>query len=240
MIAPAVVLGFCAVICTLLFTFAWKQRAQYNQTLTVAGSAVQSFGSDLGILRGSLGASGSSIQDSFAGLSRQKPLLLSYLKGEGFVENMVEFYPPTFNTVYKYDQHGNQTGEILRYEYYQRFALQSQQVELIQKLSLNLAGLVDQGVFVTVEPPEYIYTKLADLKIDVQAAAAKDALERAARIAEATQARLGPMRSARMGVLQITPLHSTQVSDYGINDTSSIQKQITAVVTASFGIVARR
>ena len=82
--------------------------------------------------------------------------------------------------------------------------------------------------------PEYHYSKIADLKIDVQAAAAKDAMVRANKIAEATGRSLGTMTEARMGVLQITPRLSNQVSDYGINDLSSIEKEITAVVNASF------
>jgi hypothetical protein len=44
------------------------------------------------------------------------------------------------------------------------------------------------------------------------------------------------MRNARMGVLQITPINSNMVSDYGMNDVSSIQKEVTAVVNASFEI----
>ncbi|HOG24446.1 MAG TPA: SIMPL domain-containing protein, partial [Candidatus Omnitrophota bacterium] len=44
------------------------------------------------------------------------------------------------------------------------------------------------------------------------------------------------MRSARMGVFQITPVNSTSVSDWGENDTSSVEKKVTAVVNASFSI----
>ena len=39
-----------------------------------------------------------------------------------------------------------------------------------------------------------------------------------------------------MGVFQITPAFSTQVADYGFNDTSSKLKDITAVVTLNFEI----
>jgi len=87
-----------------------------------------------------------------------------------------------------------------------------------------------------VEQPEYHYTKLAELKIDIQADAAKDAMVRDDKIAKATGRSLGPMRDARMGVIQITPKLSNQVSDYGINDLSSIEKEITEVVNASFEI----
>jgi hypothetical protein len=39
-----------------------------------------------------------------------------------------------------------------------------------------------------------------------------------------------------MGVLQITPKNSNVISDYGMNDVTSIEKEITAVVSASFEI----
>jgi len=39
-----------------------------------------------------------------------------------------------------------------------------------------------------------------------------------------------------MGVFQITPLYSGQTSGEGMNDTSSLDKTITAVVTATFAL----
>ena len=48
--------------------------------------------------------------------------------------------------------------------------------------------------------------------------------------------KVGRLRSARMGVFQVTPANSTMVTDYGINDTSSIEKDITSVVSVSFEI----
>jgi hypothetical protein len=39
-----------------------------------------------------------------------------------------------------------------------------------------------------------------------------------------------------MGVFQITSPTSTDVSDYGVNDTYSIEKKVMAVVNATFAI----
>jgi hypothetical protein len=39
-----------------------------------------------------------------------------------------------------------------------------------------------------------------------------------------------------MGVLQITPADSNRVSDSGENDTTSLDKDITAVVSISFAV----
>jgi hypothetical protein len=133
-------------------------------------------------------------------------------------------------------EQGYQTGRVIGYVYNQRIEIQSLDVNKIKELSLDITSLIEKGVSFKVEQPEYHYTKMADLKIEIQAAAAKDAMIRAQKIAEATDRDLGPMRSARMGVLQITPKFSNAISDYGINDLSSIEKEIIGVVNASFEI----
>ena len=48
--------------------------------------------------------------------------------------------------------------------------------------------------------------------------------------------RVGKIRSAKMGVFQITPVDSNDVSDSGYNDLSSIEKKVTAVANVSFAI----
>lgn len=60
--------------------------------------------------------------------------------------------------------------------------------------------------------------------------ATNNARERAIRIAREGKFKLGPIASVRVGIFQITPLHSTAVSDYGMNDTSTIDKEIKSVV----------
>jgi hypothetical protein len=112
--------------------------------------------------------------------------------------------------------------------------VQSSNVNLIRDVSLDAASLVERGLSVTVNAPEYYYTKLSEIKIDIQADAAKDAMIRGRRIAEATGRNLGVLTNARMGVLQITPENSNITSDYGVNDVSAIRKEITAVVNANF------
>lgn len=53
---------------------------------------------------------------------------------------------------------------------------------------------------------------------------------------KATHNRPGKIQSVNMGVFQITPVDSTNVSDMGINDTSSIDKKVTAVANVVFRI----
>ena len=39
-----------------------------------------------------------------------------------------------------------------------------------------------------------------------------------------------------LGVYQIVPRNSTEVSDYGINDTGSREKEVVSVVTVTFAV----
>ena len=55
-------------------------------------------------------------------------------------------------------------------------------------------------------------------------------------MAAGTNGKIGTMNSARMGVFQIVPVNSTDVSDYGINDTSSIEKKVISTVNVTFNV----
>jgi len=96
--------------------------------------------------------------------------------------------------------------------------------------------LIDQGIELNSGAPGYFYRGLDDLKVEMLARATENAKQRAENMAKATGNRIGAIRSARMGVFQITPGTSTEVSDMGINDTSSLEKKVIALETASLAI----
>lgn len=83
---------------------------------------------------------------------------------------------------------------------------------------------------------EYLYTRLAALRVEMLAEATQDARRRAEVMAHSVGSAIGPIRAARMGVFQITPRHSTEVSGEGIYDTTSVEKNITAVVSVTFAL----
>ena len=233
---PAVILGVSFIIGVVVFANAWKSNQRANQTITVTGSAKKEIVSDLGFLRGTISVQSSTSENAFMELNRQKPILISYLESKGFPKDKIEFYTINNYPVFEMNAQGYSTGRVIGSVYNQRIEIQSNDVYKIKEISLDITSLIQQGVSFNVESPEYHYSKMADLKIEIQAEAAKDAMVRAKKIADATDRDLGPMRSARMGVLQITPKFSNAVSDYGINDLSSIEKEIIGVVNASFEI----
>ena len=52
----------------------------------------------------------------------------------------------------------------------------------------------------------------------------------------ASGGRLGSLRGVDVGVFQVTSPNSTDVSDYGTYDTSTLRKDVTAVVNVTFAL----
>lgn len=117
----------------------------------------------------------------------------------------------------------------------QSITVRSTDVALVEKMSREITDLLEEGVTVTSFAPEYHYTKLGEVKIEMLAEASKDARTRATNIiGSAGGAELGKLRSADMGVINVNPANSTEGSWDGNNDTTSLEKDIITIVHATF------
>lgn len=235
-ILPSIIIAAVLLICTIIIASTWSSNYAANQTITVTGSAQEDIVSDLGVFNCTLTSRASTAESAYHRLQKDLPLLIEYLTSKGISKDKLELLTVNSYPIYEIGKNGYQTQNVAAYVYNQRVKFTSEDVNKVKEISLEVSSLVEKGVNLDVGMPEYHYTKLSDLKVQIQADAAKDAMVRAQKIAEATDRKLGPMREARMGVLQITPRLSNEVSSLGINDLSSIDKKITAVVSASFEI----
>ncbi|WP_017257745.1 SIMPL domain-containing protein [Pedobacter arcticus] len=233
-ILPAIIMGVSAIIVAFVLAKGLK-NIKSDQTINVTGSAKQLIVSDLGILKGNFNIEASTAPEAYNELSRQRPLVVQFLKSKGFKDADIDLKTINVYPQYNYNNGGQQLG-VRAYSINQSLEVSSTDVNKIKDVSIAIASLFAQGLNFNVNAPEYYYTKLSDVKVDIQAAAAKDAMIRGEKVAEATNRSLGTLTNARMGVLQITPENSNMTSDYGINDVSSIRKEITAVVNANFEI----
>ena len=158
------------------------------------------------------------------------------MKEKGINEEDMVFSSIDTNPIYEVNYNGQYTNNIIAYRLYQRVQVSSADVDKLSRIAREATELINEGIEFQSFPPQYYYSKIADLKVSMLGEATKDAKNRAEQISQNTGSSIGALKSAKMGVFQITPLYSTEVSDYGINDTSSLEKEITAVVTCTFEI----
>jgi uncharacterized protein len=122
------------------------------------------------------------------------------------------------------------------YHVSQRLEVSTRDIDVVEQASALLGSLIERDVGVSAESLEYLSTELTKAKLDALQAATEDARRRAEILVRGLGGKLGSMRASSLGVYQIVPRDSTDVSNYGINDTSSREKDVVAVVTATFGV----
>jgi hypothetical protein len=125
---------------------------------------------------------------------------------------------------------------LVSYRVSQALDISTHKLDVVGRTATTVGLLIAQGIDVSAEQPEYISTELTKAKLDALAAATADARQRAEILVKGLGGKLGPMRRTQLGVYQITPRDSTEISDYGINDTTSRDKDVNAVVTATFAV----
>ncbi|TAK97170.1 MAG: SIMPL domain-containing protein [Verrucomicrobia bacterium] len=219
-----------------LATSAWL-KIRNSQLITVKGSARKNITSDLAIWRGAFTVEASTLLDAQRRLRADAAKVEQFLTAQS-VTNF-SFTPITIEELTATISNTNNTyirKETAGYRLTQSVRVETGDVTQIARLDSGCVRLVEEGVLFTAQSPEFIYTKAGEAKIEMLAEAAKDARTRAEQIASQGGRALAQMHDADMGVIQITPPYSGQTSWEGMNDTSSLNKTITAVVTATFAL----
>ncbi|MFN2453801.1 MAG: SIMPL domain-containing protein [Pyrinomonadaceae bacterium] len=227
-------LAVALVLSSIIGAWALLHVKNTDQAVVVTGSARKRIKSDLIVWRAAVTFQSTQLTDAYKALTDGVPRVKKYLIAKGVPENQIVISSITSQTLRSKSDEVDESGHITGYSLRQELEVRSTDVDKITKISREVTELINQGILLESMPPEYHYTKLGDLKITMLAEAAKDAKVRAQQIASSTGSTIGSVRSAKMGVLQVTPADSNDVSDSGMNDTSSLEKDITAVVNVSF------
>lgn len=232
----ALIIGIVASICFFLaaavFGFAYYQSKKPAKTVSVVGMAQKDFTSDLIVWRFSFSTKDETMQGSYAKLKDEINVVKSFLKKEGVTEKEMDFQPISTDAVknYRWDDVNRRSVEIFSgYESKQTVSITSNDIDKIEKVLREISELYDQNILIDSWSPEYYYTKLSDLKIEMLAEASQNAQERAKAITKNAGSTLGKLKSANMGVFQITAPNSAD-EDYtwgGAFNTSSKEKRAT-------------
>lgn len=211
---------------------AFKVR-ELNDTLSVTGSARQRVTSDA-VKWNSSYSRIVLFTDLKAGYSQMKSdqaEVVAFLKGKGVTEADITVSPVNIGENYKSNDSAPREFTLR-----QSVEVRSADVAMITALAKDLQPLIDKGVLFSSDYLEYSYSKLPDLRVSLLSDAVRDAQARAAKIAESTGRGVGSLRSASMGVVQVLPVGSTEVSDYGAYDTQSIEKEVMVTVKTTFSL----
>ena len=172
-------------------------------------------------------------------IKKDADTVAAFLKDKGVPDKEVTLTSIATQKVYmkeavKGTNQVEQTNKIDTYVLTQSITVESTDMKRVAEVARLVTALIKEGIEVDSGTPSYLYTKLSELKIDMLAEATKDATARAEQIVGNANGKLGKLVEAKMGVMQINPKNSSATSAEGNNDTTSLEKEITAIVTARY------
>jgi len=210
-----------------------------EHSIQVTGSATRRITSDLIEWSASIDVQNPDRSTAYRQLHEHVAQTVAYLEKAGIAKEEIGVSSVSVTQMQELEVTG--VGEervekyvVTGYQLQQTVNVSSGDVATVAQASREVTALLENGISISSGTPQYHYTKLGDLKIEMLAAAAKDARTRAENIIEAAGGELGDLMGADMGVININPPNSRQSSWDGNNDTSTVDKDIITVVHATF------
>jgi hypothetical protein len=230
-VLASLVLGVSLLIGTFIVSQSIISAKKLNDTLTVSGSAKMKVVSDSAKWHAQFSRNVllSDIKNGYALMKNDETLVNKFLVASGLKAEEINISAVTMNQIYKQN-----SNDPLEYTLQQSVEISSPNVAMITKLSKNIQPIIDQGVIFSTQQVEYFTGQLPALRVSLLSDAIKDAKDRAGKIAESSGKNVGAIQSAAMGVVQVMPVNSVDISDYGNYDTSTIDKEVMVTVKTIF------
>lgn len=231
-IAAAATLGVFLVAATIVGSYTFYRVKTMDNTLAVTGSAQQNVRADsakwtLTINRPAAEGTVASVQEK---VSSDIDTVTAFFEKGGIAKDDILTTPVSVDIDWSKDS-GPRT-----YTVHQQVTVSSKDPDLIDKLSKDIGALASRGVLVSANQPEYYVSTLSQIRVALIGKAVEDARARAESIAQASGQRVGALKSASSGVVQVMAPQSVDVSDYGSYDTSTIDKTVMVTARAVFNL----
>lgn len=236
----SIVLALAIMVTAWIFADAFKNRNRTGNSISVTGLGSKDFVSDLIVWSGSFIKKNAILKNAYAELDTDREDIKRYLVGKGIEPDDIIFsaidIEKEFDEVY--DKNGNRIkSEFTGYRLRQRIQIESGEVNKIEEISRQVSELINSGIEFYSDKPQYYYTKLAELKIEMIAEATKDANNRADNIAKNAGSKVGRLKNAGMGVFQIVAQNSSEEYSWGGSfNTTSKRKTATITVKLDYEI----
>lgn len=233
---PALILGASILLAGLALGYGVTKVKDAGDSFAVTGSATERVQADLAKIQGSVSRTvpTSALADGYAAAARDAETVKAFAVKHGVKADEVSFLAPAAYEQNVYDSNGRVIGS--NYVVSEQIVVSTPNVAAVTEIGRSFGDLAAQGVFFQSGGPEYYYAELAAERVKLLGAAIKDAKARAESIAASSGSTVGALRSATGGIVQVLAPNSTNVSDYGTYDTSTVEKEIMVTVRAEFSI----
>ena len=226
----ALLLAGAIVLSAAILGYSFYATRVNRETITVVGAATERFSADTVKWRLSVTktVAAGELSSAYAGMRLDYDRLEQVFLSSGLAEEEISAQPVSSHPIH------SAQGEINTYRMIQPVQVISRKLDIVEDLALDPGSFLSGEMILEQSRLEYFYSEIDTLKHQLLGAATKDARRRAEEIAQPAGVTVGTISEARAGVFQIREPFSTEVSGYGMYDTSSREKEISVTLHATF------
>lgn len=196
---------------------AYKFKYKTTQTVNVTGNAKMDFESDIVKWTARYSRKSMDMSQASEDLQRDRELVRQFLLDQGLASEEIVFNAVNINREFSYgsDSYGNSRQTFTGYALSQSVSVESRDLDKVDNASREISALISQGIELSSYSPNYYYSQLEDLKLELISQASANAKQRAENIAVEAGSRLGDLVKADLGVFQITGQNDNEDFSYG-------------------------
>lgn len=241
-IFAAIIIGACLLIgLTIGGYYIGKGGVRFKsevRTVKVKGLVEKEVKADQAIWTLLFRRAGENLRDAHTKISTDKKSTIAFLKNQGFKDSEITIQPTKILDKLARDYDSGQTNERYRYVVTSSIRVTTTNVDLVTKALGATEKLLKSGVLLDAQMegianPRYNFTKFNDLRPQLLAEATKNARSTAQQFAADSGAKVGKIRYANQGTIQIFGSNGNDESAY-YSPTSTPVKKIRVVSTFEF------
>ncbi|MBO6211322.1 hypothetical protein SAMN05421738_106175 [Algoriella xinjiangensis] len=233
----ASILAIGLVIGAFILGNAYKYKFKTSESINVTGNALKDFNADLVKWRATFSRKDFDLRVASDQLKADQIVVKNFLISQGIKPNEIVFEAVNISKDFQYgtDSNGASISQFTGYNLSQDATIESKELDKIEKASREISNLISQGIELSSSNPNYYYSKLEDLKLELIAQASENAKQRAENIATKSGGNLGKLQKADLGIFQITGKNDNEeYSSGGALNTTSRQKTANITVKTSY------
>ena len=233
----ASILAIGLVVGAFILGNAYKYKFKSTESINVTGNALKDFNADLVKWRATFSRKDFDLRVASDQLKADQIVVKNFLISQGIKPNEIVFEAVNISKDFQYgtDSNGASISQFTGYNLSQDATIESKELDKIEKASREISNLISQGIELSSSNPNYYYSKLEDLKLELIAQASENAKQRAENIATKSGGSLGKLQKADLGIFQITGKNDNEeYSSGGAFNTTSRQKTAQITVRTSY------
>lgn len=198
---------------------------------SVRGLAEREVKANVGVWNVSFEAKEVTLATAYESANKSRDTVVAFLKEVGFKAEEITPSALTVNKEESRDNNGKVTDTS--YRVYGSVSVRSEDVDKISAATQSASDLIGKGVVLTSSYPQYLYTKLNDIKPEMLGEATRNARVAAEQFAKDANAKVGNINSASQGFFTVAARDAGGEDGTG-DEAASIFKKVRVVTTISF------